>query len=79
MKYLILLILFPIALFSQSDDNIVVRLRQNVNLTEYDRPDEIIKFNKDTILIAGYLEDLSDPEVRYKKQTNVIYKTCKWW
>lgn len=56
-------------------DTLLNSLKRQFNLTEFDRPTEYIQFNKDTILIAGYLEDISSPIPRYEQQINVIYKT----
>lgn len=54
--------------FGQSDD-IISSLKKKFNLTEFDRSTERIEFNKDTILIAGYLGDGKNPI------KNIIYKT----
>lgn len=81
---LIILTLFLSAeLFGQNPtDSLVISLKSQFNLTEHDQPTERIEFNKDTIIIAGYLADLSLSEPRYEQKINVIYKTTnggeKW-
>lgn len=73
---LLLLTIFSNQLKAQnSEDSILNSLKQRFKLTEYDKPDIQIKFNNDTILIAGYLEDLSNSKPRFEKKNNVIYKT----
>lgn len=63
-------------LFAQkSDDEIINLLKSNFQLTQYDKPSNIIKFNEDTILVAGYLEDLTSNIPRYQQKTNIVYKT----
>lgn len=79
MKKLIVLILLT-TLSNQlkaqnSEDSILTSLKQNFKLTEYDNPSIQIRFNNDTIIVAGYLEDLSNSKPRHEKKTNVIYKT----
>ncbi|MEL6562138.1 MAG: hypothetical protein AAFQ94_28390, partial [Bacteroidota bacterium] len=81
---LIILTLFlGTGLFGQNPaDSILISLKRQFNLTEYDRPTERIEFNKGTIIIAGFLADLSLSEPRYEQKKNVIYKTTnggeKW-
>ncbi|WP_299095264.1 sialidase family protein [uncultured Winogradskyella sp.] len=79
MKKLIALILLstiPNLLKAQiSEDSIVTSLKKSFALTKFDRPTEIIKFNNDTILVAGFLTDLSNKKPRYEKKKNVLYKT----
>jgi len=79
MKKLIALILITLLsnqLKAQnSEDSILTSLNQSFKLTKYDKPSIQIKFNNDTIVVVGYLEDLSIPKPRYQKKTNVIYKT----
>lgn len=58
-----------------SEDSIITSLNQSYKLTEYDKPSIQIRFNNDTIVVAGYLEDLSNSKPRHQKKTNVIYKT----
>lgn len=73
---LILLTTIPNLLKAQnSEDSILTSLKKSFALTEFDRSTEIIKFNNDTIIVAGYLEDLSNSKPRHEKKTNVIYKT----
>ena len=79
MKKLIVIILLttiPNLLKAQiSEDSIVTSLKKSFELTKFDRPTEIIKFNNDTILVAGFLTDLSNKKPRYEKKKNVLYKT----
>lgn len=68
-------------LFAQiSEDSILNSLKYQYELTEYDKASERIIFNKDTVLIAGYLGNPSNPSNPSKK--NVVYKTTdggkKW-
>lgn len=64
-------------LAQNSEDSILNSLKQQIELTEYDKASERIVFNKDTVLIAGYLGNPSNPSKK-----NVIYKTTdgggKW-
>src|SRR5690242_8845102 len=73
---IILILIIPTGLFAQiSEGKILSSLKNKYKLTEYDRPTEIIEFNKDTMLIAGYLGDLSNSIPGINQQKNVIYKT----
>lgn len=73
---LIFTLFFSIATFAQSSKGSLINsLKRQFALTEYDRPIEFIRFNKDTILIAGYLRDVSKSTLSYTQQRNVIYKT----
>ena len=56
-------------LFTQQD-SIIASLKKSYSLSEYDKPSIIMKFNKDTIIIAGYLSK----EV-HDSRKNIIYKT----
>ena len=70
------LLIFGVNLFAQnSDDEIIKLLKSKFQLTKYDSPSEIIKFNEDTILVAGFLENLNSNIPRYEQQLNVVYKT----
>lgn len=56
------LVVFISNLFGQSeptDDSIVSSLKSKFALSEYDKVDNIMQFNKDTFLISGYLSDNS--------------------
>ena len=79
MKKLIVILLITILsnqLKAQnSEDSIITSLNQSYKLSEYDNPSIQIRFNNDTIIVAGYLEDLSNSKPRHEKKTNVIYKT----
>lgn len=71
-----LLIFLTANLFAQkTDEEVIELLKKKHSLTEYDSPDKIIRFNKDTILIAGFLEDLTSNIPRYEQNTNIVYKT----
>ena len=75
---IILTLIHTSELFAQvSEDSILNSLKYQYELTEYDKASERIVFNKDTILIAGYLGNPSDPSNK-----NVVYKTTnggeKW-
>ncbi len=77
MKTLILLLTFTVGLnnlIGQSvskDAMIVNSLKMKFTLTEYDKVDNIMSFNKDTILISGYLADNSNSNT----PKNVIFQT----
>ncbi|WP_162523977.1 MULTISPECIES: hypothetical protein [unclassified Flavobacterium] len=65
-------------IFAQNaEESLLNSLKKEFNLTEYDRTSEIIEFNKDTIIVAGYL---GNSTISSKK--NIIYKTInggeKW-
>lgn len=65
-------------IFAQnSEELLLASLKKEFNLTEYDRTSEIIEFNNDTIIVAGYL---GNPTITSKK--NIVYKTInggeKW-
>ncbi|MFT5780602.1 MAG: hypothetical protein ACI837_003565, partial [Crocinitomicaceae bacterium] len=67
----IVTLLVSTSLFAQNrDDSLVHSLNQQFDLTQYDKPSERIEFNRDTIVIAGYL---GNPSNSSKK--NVVYKT----
>lgn len=72
---LILTILTSITkLFGQSgltDEMIVNSLKSKFTLSEYDKIDNIMQFNKDTFLISGYLADNST----YNTPKNVVFQT----
>lgn len=75
---IILTLILTSELFAQnSEDPILNSLKYQYELTEYDNASERIVFNKDTILITGYL---GNPSNSSKK--NVVYKTTnggeKW-
>lgn len=75
---IILILILTTELFAQnSEDSILNSLKQQFELTEYDKASERIVFNKDTVLIAGNLGNPSNPS-----RKNVIYKTTdggeKW-
>ena len=73
---IILILFISTGLFAQNPaDSLLNSLKRQFNLTEHDQPTERIQFNKDTILIAGYLADLSISTPRYDQKKNVIYKT----
>ncbi|MDL2251232.1 glycoside hydrolase [Odoribacter sp. OttesenSCG-928-J03] len=73
---IIFLLTLSINLFAQkSDSEIIDLLKSKFQLTEYDRPSNIIQFNADTILVAGYLGNLSSDTPRYQQNINVVYKT----
>jgi hypothetical protein len=77
--FTILIIFCASNAFAQTpNDTMIKSLKNQFNLTEYDSPKEVIQFNKDTILIAGYLSETS--EIGAKK--NVVFKTTnggkKW-
>ena len=70
------LLIFEVNLFAQkSDEEIINLLKSKFQLTKFDSPSKIIKFNEDTILVAGFLEDLTSEIPRYEQQLNVVYKT----
>lgn len=50
---------------------IVNSLKTKFNLSEYDKVDNIMSFNKDTILISGYLAD----NATYNTLKNVVFQT----
>ena len=73
---IIFFLLFGLDIYAQfSEDSILISLKLQFNLSKFDRPEEFVVFNKDTIIVAGYLEDLSDPTPRYDQKMNTIYKT----
>src|SRR6478752_1834399 len=43
----------------RTDKKLISLLKKQFTLTEYDNADIVMSFNKDTILIAGYLSDFS--------------------
>jgi len=79
MKKIILITLITILsnqlVGQNSEDGVLESLKRSFKLTKYDRPSIQVKFNKDTIIIAGYLEDLTNSSPRYQKKQNIIYKT----
>ena len=76
MKKVVPLILFTIISFSliaQKSNNEIMKLfNSNYINNDYDRAIEVIKFNEDTILIAGYFEDTS---AKTSNIHNIVYKT----
>jgi len=54
-----------------TEERLISELEKQFTITEYDRPNIIMPFNRDTILIAGYLSDFS---IGYKPK-NVVYRT----
>jgi hypothetical protein len=75
-NFLIILLMAGVNnLFGQSElgsDSIVNSLRAKFKLSEYDRTDHIMQFNKDTFLVAGYLGD----NTNYNAPTNVVFQTA---
>ena len=77
MKTLILILTIVTSftkLFGQSaltDDMIANSLKSKFALSEYDKLDNIMRFNKDTFLISGYLADNST----YNTPKNVVFQT----
>lgn len=67
-KYILTFFLICTNLFGQNSD-IVESLKAKIKFTEFDKLDHIAKFNKDTILVAGYLSN-SD-----SNKKNVVYLT----
>ncbi|WP_369992905.1 WD40/YVTN/BNR-like repeat-containing protein [Winogradskyella sp.] len=77
-KLIVLLIItvFSSQLRAQSaSDSIITSLKKHYKLTEFDRPSIQIKFNNDTIIVAGYLQDLSSLKLSYQRKKNIVYKT----
>ena len=76
MKKVVPLILFTIISFSliaqKSNNEIINLFNYNYINNDYDRAIEVIKFNEDTILIAGYFEDTS---AKTSNIHNIVYKT----
>lgn len=75
---IILTLILTSELFAQNpEDSILNSLKYQYELTEYDKASEWIVFNKDTVLIAGYLGNPSN-----SSNKNVVYKTTdggkKW-
>jgi hypothetical protein len=72
MKIIFLLLAFLTSLLNLSaqkgNDKVLSSLKSAYNLTVHDHPDHIIHFNKDTILVSGYLAG------GYLTQ-NVVYQT----
>ncbi|MDC8003956.1 hypothetical protein POV27_07820 [Aureisphaera galaxeae] len=55
-------------------DSIITSLKKEFKLSEHDQPSELIIFNNDTLILAGYLDDLK-LHPSYDYPNNVIYKT----
>jgi hypothetical protein len=55
----------------RTDEKLISQLKKQFNLTEYDHANIVMPFNKDTILIAGYLSDFSVGN----SPKNVVYRT----
>lgn len=71
------LIAISVSSFSQRSYNEIINaLRTNIKLALHDDPEEIIRFNKDTILVAGYLEELHSENANKTYRHNIVYKTC---
>lgn len=72
--FIISFIFLVIVCYSQTPsrgDSIIASLKLKYKLSEYDHLDNIMRFNKDTILIAGYLGDNSTSA----KIKNIVYQT----
>jgi hypothetical protein len=55
----------------RTNENLISNLKKQFTLTEYDDANIVMPFNKDTILIAGYLSDFSV----VNSPKNVVYRT----
>lgn len=56
---------------SRTAEKLISQLKKQFTLTEYDNADIVMTFNKDTILISGYLSDFTVGN----SPKNVIYRT----
>jgi len=55
----------------RTDEKLISQLKKQFTLTEYDKADIVMSFNKDTIVIAGYLSDFKVGN----SPKNVIYRS----
>jgi len=55
----------------RSEEKLISELKKQFTLTEYDRTNKIMSFNRETILIGGYLSDFSVGN----SPKNVVYRT----